>query len=114
VALGTALQLALIGGIATLVYACRALGMPLGTYLLHGLGQPGLITLAFVLPALALRAWWNPMGWVPIAIACAACWLCFAVCAWRYGISQPERERWGRMVPGLFGRGVAAAPAREA
>ena len=114
VALGTALPLALVGGVATLVYACRALAMPLGTYLLHGIAQPGLVTLAFVLPALALRAWWNPMGWVPIALACAGCWLCFAACAWRYGISRPERERWGRMVPGLFGRGVAAAPAREA
>ena len=113
VALGTAVPLALLGGVATLVYACRALGLGLTTYLDRGLLRPGLLTLAFAIPAAALRLTWNPTGWVPIAVACGACWLAFAACAWRWGITGAERDRWGRMVPGLFGRAVAAAPVRE-
>jgi hypothetical protein len=114
VALGTALPLALISGLATMVYACHALELPLGTYLWQGLGRPALLTATFVVPALALRMTWNPTGWVPLAVACSSCWALFAVCAWRFGATPSERERWRRMLPGVFRRGDEATAAPHA
>ena len=111
VALGTAVPLALVSGLAMMIYACRALAMPLGRYVWQGMARPGLVTLAFVAPALALRLTWNPHGWVPLGIAVGGCWLVFAICAWAFGVSTEERGRWGRMVPGLLGRKPAASGA---
>lgn len=111
VALGTALPLALLGGIAMAVYACRALRMPLATYAWHGMGKAGLACLAFLAPALALNAWWHPVGWFPLAVACAGCWLIFAGVAWGWVIGTEERARWGRMFGGLMRRAPAAGGA---
>jgi O-antigen/teichoic acid export membrane protein len=108
VALGTAVPLALVAGIATMVYACRVLELPLGRYAWESQLRPGLVTLAFLAPALVVQAMWHPRGWWALGAACVGCWLVFALCAWRVGLSAPERARWGRMVPGLFGFGDAA------
>jgi len=114
VALGTALPLALVSGIATMIYACRALDMPLGHYVWESQVRPGIGTLAFLAPALAVQALWHPSGWLALGAACAGCWIPFAVCAWRFGLSRSERERWGQLIPGLFGAGrVAAAGANK-
>ncbi len=66
VALGTAIPLALISGLATLIYGCRALELPLGRYLWQGLARPGLASLAFVVPALAIQFWLRPTGWLAL------------------------------------------------
>jgi hypothetical protein len=94
--------LALVGGVATLVYACHALRLPIGRYLWDGLGRPGLTSLAFVVPALAIQRWAHPMGWVPLGLAVGGSWLAFAVCAWRFGLTSAERHRWGRMISNLW------------
>jgi O-antigen/teichoic acid export membrane protein len=112
VAWGTALPLALIGGVATMVYACRALEMPIGRYLWHGLLQPGLVSLAFLVPALAAQALWHPVGWIPLFGTCAACWVVFAACAWAFGVPASDRARWARLVPGLLGGRAAAETGR--
>jgi O-antigen/teichoic acid export membrane protein len=112
VAMGTAVPLLLVSGVATAVYACRVLGQPLGPYLWDGLVQPGLVSLAFALPAVAVQAWWHPMGWVPIFGACAGCWLVFAATAWFAGISGTDRRRWGRMASGLVRRAPAEGVSR--
>ncbi len=113
VAMGTAVPLGLVGGVATMVYACRALGMPLRRYLWEGMVRPGLLSAAFVVPALVAQAVWRPVGWVPLFGTCAGAWLVFAVVAWRWGANAEERGRWARMMPGLFGgRGAAAAAGR--
>src|SRR5262245_24210716 len=109
VALGTAVPLLLVSGVATALYAARALGMPLRRYLWEGLGRPGLISLAFLIPALVLRALWRPIGWGPLIVAVAAPWLIFAVVTWVFGFSASERERWGHTVPRVFGLGRARA-----
>jgi O-antigen/teichoic acid export membrane protein len=103
VALGTALPLALVGGVATMVYGCRALTLPLGRFLWEGMARPGLVCLAFVVPAVAAQAWFRPVGWGPLALTVAACWLPFAFCAWRFGLTSTERARWEQMVPALVG-----------
>ena len=109
VALGTAVPLALVSGIATAVYTCRALALPLPRYLWDGMARPGLASLAFVLPALGIQLLLHPVGWGPLAASVGGCWLLFAAFAWRFGISRAERGRWGRAVPGLLGlRGAAA------
>ncbi|HTM57397.1 MAG TPA: polysaccharide biosynthesis C-terminal domain-containing protein [Candidatus Udaeobacter sp.] len=107
VALGTALPLAVVSGLATLIYTCRALDLPLARFAWQGLIRPALAVLAFVLPALALQWKWRPLGWWPIGVACVSCWVLFAVIAWRFALADDERRRWGRIVPGLF-RPVAA------
>lgn len=107
VALGTAVPLALVGGIATQIYVCRALGLPAGRYTWEGVVQPGLVCLAFLVPAIIVERVWHPLGWLPLAAAIGGCWLPFAAAAWRFGITNPERERWGRMLPGLFDAGEA-------
>lgn len=103
VALGTALPLALVGGVATMVYACRALKLPLLRYAWHGLWRPALVTLVFLVPAVAIQLLWHPVGWWPLAGATGVPWLCFAAVAWCFGLDHEERARWGRTVSGLFG-----------
>jgi O-antigen/teichoic acid export membrane protein len=109
VAMGTAVPLALVGGVATIAYGGRALGLPLGRYLWEGLLQPGAVTIAFLVPALLMQRWVHPVGWLPLFGTCAGCWVVFAGCAWRWGLGPSERNRWTRMVPGLFGSRVAVA-----
>jgi len=111
VALGTAVPLALLGGVATAIYACRALGLALSRYLWEGMGRAGLATLAFLVPALAVNALWHPTGWVPLAAASGGCWLFFAAFAWWRVVDVPERARWGRMLSGLVGRAPVAGGA---
>ena len=113
VALGTAIPLALVSGVATAVYAARALGMPLARYLWEGMVRPGLVTLAFLIPALAIERLFHPVGWMPIALAAGIPWLLFLAATLRFGMDASERTRWGRVVPGAFGwraRPAAAAP----
>ena len=104
VAMGTAVPLFVVSGVATMVYACHALAQPFWRYFWDGMLHPGLVSLAFVLPAWAVQRQWHPLGWLPILGSCAACWIVFALIAWRFGISASDRARWGQMVPGLFGR----------
>ncbi len=112
VAMGTAVPLALVSGIATMVYACRALEIPLAHYLWEGMLRPGLCGLAFAVPALVAQSLWHPIGWGPLGATVGVCWLPFAACAWWLGVPAAERGRWSRMVPGLLGdRGTAAAGA---
>lgn len=103
VALGTALPLVVVGGVATALYTCRALHLPMSRYFGEGLLQPGLVSLAFLVPALVVRYALRPDGWLELGLAFTGCWLLFALVAWRRGMSSGERARWGRMVPGLFG-----------
>jgi O-antigen/teichoic acid export membrane protein len=103
VAMGTAVPLGLISGVATMVYGCRALELPIGRYLWEGMIYPGLTSLAFVVPAVIAQAVFRPVGWVPLGVTVGGCWLLFAACAWRFGLAAHERERWGRMVSGLLG-----------
>lgn len=109
VALATAIPLVVIGGLATLVYACRVLELPVGRYLWQGMIRPGLMTLAFAVPAVGAQQLWHPLGWGPLFGVCAGCWVVFAVCAWCFALSPAERARWGRLVPGLFGGRASAA-----
>jgi O-antigen/teichoic acid export membrane protein len=111
VAYGTAVPLATVGGVATMIYGCRALKLDFGRYLWEGMIRPGLVTLVFVVPALIVQWAFHPIGWVPLGLAVAGCWLPFAWCAWRLGLNETERVRWSRMVPGLIGLRSAAAPA---
>ena len=113
VALGTAVPLLLVGGVATAIYAVRALDLPLRRYLWQGMARPGLASLAFLIPALAIRALWRPLGWGPLVAAVAVPWLVFAAVTWRFGFSAPERARWGHTIPRVFGlrRARAAAEA---
>ena len=96
VALGTAVPLAIVGGFATGVYAARALGLPLRRYFWEGMARPGIVSLAFLIPALALRAFWRPLGWGPLFVAVAVPWLIFAMTAWRWG-SAPASAPAGLM-----------------
>ncbi len=109
VALGTAVPLLLLGGVATALYAARALDMPLGRYAWQGFAHPGLLCLAFLAPALAVRALWHPVGWGPLIAAVAGSWLIFAAFTWRFGFSALERQRWEHTIPRVFGikRGAA-------
>lgn len=112
VAMGTAVPLALIGGFATAWYGCRKLGLPLGRYFREGILRPGLVSLVFVVPALAAQRLFRPVGWIPLAAVLGGCWLLFAACAWSFGLTPAERGRWTRAVPGLLGlRGTAPAGA---
>jgi O-antigen/teichoic acid export membrane protein len=104
VAFGTAVPLLLVSGVATIVYTCRALSLPIRRYLREGMLRPGLVALAFLAPALAIQWLWHPLGWGPLALAVAVSWLLFAAAAWRFGVTAAERGRWARMVPRLFGR----------
>jgi len=111
VALGTAVPLAVVGGVATMAYSCRALKLPFLRYAWHGLWRPALVTLVFLAPAAAVQLLWHPVGWGPLGLATGVPWLIFALVAWRIGLDGPERERWVRTVAGLFGRQPAAAGA---
>lgn len=108
VAMGTAVPLLLISGIATAVYACRQLEQPLGDYLWRGLVHPGLVSLAFVPPALLARAIWPATSWLALLGICAGSWAVFAVCVYHLGMDAPERARWARLIRSLFSRGRAA------
>lgn len=103
VALGTAVPLVLVSGVATGVYASRALDMPFARYAWNGLLRPGLVSLSFLVPALLLRAVWRPIGWGPLIVAVGIPWLIFVVTTWRFGFSAPERARWGQTIPRVFG-----------
>lgn len=103
VALGTAVPLFLIGGIATAIYAVRALEMPLHRYAWEGFVKPGLASLAFVVPAFAIQAIWHPMGWGPLLSAMTVSWLIFAAFTWRFGFTRSERARWEHAAPRVFG-----------
>jgi O-antigen/teichoic acid export membrane protein len=109
VALGTAVPLALVGGVATGVFACRVLELSLARYLMEGMIRPGLACLAFAVPAVAVQTAWHPVGWGPLALAAGSCWLLFVVCGWRFALDADERARWVQMVPGMFGASRAAA-----
>jgi O-antigen/teichoic acid export membrane protein len=111
VAMGTAVPLGLVSGVATMVYACRALKMPLGRYTWEGMVRPGLLTLVFLAPALLVQWRWHPVGWLPLFGTCAGAWVLFAVVAWRWGVDDDERARWSRMMPGLFRPRTPAAEA---
>jgi O-antigen/teichoic acid export membrane protein len=112
VALGTAVPLLLIGGVATAVYAVRALDMPLGRYAWQGFARPGLMSLAFLVPAVVLRAVWRPIGWGPLVLAVAIPWLIFVGFIWAFGFTPPERERWSHAIPRVFGLRPAAGASR--
>jgi O-antigen/teichoic acid export membrane protein len=111
VALGNAVPLFLIGGVATAIYAVHALDMPLRLYAWEGFAKPGLASLAFLLPGLLIRAVWNPMGWGPLLLAMGISWLIFAAFTWRFGFSPAERARWEHAAPRVFG---IRRPARAA
>jgi len=110
VALGTAVPLALVSGIATSVYAARALHMPYGRYLWHGLARPGLVSLTFLVPALVIQHFAHPLGWVPLGASVAGSWLLFAVVAWTFGVDESERRRWAAAAPRVLGLGGTPAP----
>jgi O-antigen/teichoic acid export membrane protein len=114
VALGTAVPLALVGGVATAVYAARAMKLSVRRYLWEGMGQPALVCLAFIVPALAIERLWNPVGWVPLGASVGGCWLLFAAAAWRWGVGPAERHRWSEALPRAFGlqRRAAVTEAR--
>jgi O-antigen/teichoic acid export membrane protein len=103
VALGTAVPLAIVAGVATALYAARALELPAARYLGEGMLRPGLASLWFVIPALLVQAWWRPSGWGELAAAVGGCWLVFAGFAWWVALSAAERQAWGRMLPRLIG-----------
>ncbi len=115
VALGTAVPLALVGGITVGIYAARALGMPVMRYFWLGMIQPALLCLAFIAPALLVRQVFHPTGWIPLALATGLPWLLFALVVWRWGLDSFERERWARVVPRAFGmvRGTPRAAGAE-
>ncbi len=115
VALGTAVPLALVGGIAVAVFAARALGMPVMRYFWLGMFQPALLSLAFVVPALLVQRIFHPTGWIPLALATGLPWLLFAAVVWRWGLDQRERDRWAHAVPRAFGmaRGTPRAAGAE-
>ena len=112
VALGTAIPLAVISGVITAWYAARALDLPMRRYLWEGMFRPGLIALTFLIPAVAAQTLWRPTGWLALGLACFLSWLFFVAIAWRFGVSDDERRRWLRMLPGALGTGRAtpAAP----
>ena len=110
VALGTAVPVALVSGIAMFVFTVRALGLPLGRYLVHGWLVPGLASLAFAVPAVVVERMVHPVGWLPLAGVVIPCWALFAVIAWRFAIPASDRRRWGKMVRGLARPTPAAVP----
>ncbi|HTR96528.1 MAG TPA: oligosaccharide flippase family protein [Candidatus Acidoferrales bacterium] len=112
VAMGTAVPLFALSGLATAWFACRALGEPILRYAWEGLVQPGLVCLAFALPAVFAQRLWHPLGWGRLFGTCAGCWVLFALVAWGLGISGSDRSRWGAMLLGMLGRTRAAGEAR--
>lgn len=109
VALGTSVPLLVVGGVATAVYTSVALRLPLARYAWQGFVRPGLVTLAFLVPAVLLRAVHRPVGWLDLAVSTGGPWLLFVAVALGLGLDARERRRWGRMVPGLFGIRPAGA-----
>lgn len=114
VAMGTAIPLTLVSGVGFMIYTARALAIPLGVYAWEGMLRPGLVSLAFIAPALLLRWKFSLIGWMPLALAVTFCGLVFAAAAWRLSVDPPERARWSRAIAGLFGRSAAPEPAAKA
>ena len=110
VAWGTAIPLFLINGVATIVYVCRALKIPLRTYLWIGMIRPGLVSLTFAVPALIAEMLWHPVGWVPLGATTFGCWLIFLSVVWHFALTQRERDRWIRTVPSALGLNRDARP----
>ncbi len=104
VAMGTAVPLTLVSGFATAWYACRALRMPLARYAWEGMIAPGLTTIAFAVPALIVQRVWHPVGWLTLGAWSAACWVPFALVAYRTVMPEEERARWRKLFAGLVGR----------
>jgi O-antigen/teichoic acid export membrane protein len=98
VAMGTAIPLLLISGVATAFYACSVLQQPFGRYLWEGLVHPGIVSLAFLVPAALVQYWWHPVGWLPLFGACAGCWVVFAAVALATAIPAEDRVRWAAMM----------------
>jgi hypothetical protein len=115
VALGTAVPLGFLGGIAMMVFGCRALDLPLYRYVGEGLVRPGLMSLAFIVPAIAVQMWFHPLGWLPLGLTVFGCWIPFAFAAWRFALEPAERQRWKDAAARLTGarRGAPAAAATE-
>ena len=107
VALGTAIPLALVSGLGLMIYTTRALAIPFWTYAWEGMLRPGLVTLAFAIPALLLRWKFSLVGWGPLAAAMVGCWVLFAAFAWMTIVGPPERARWARTIAGMFGARAA-------
>lgn len=105
VAMGTAIPLFFISGLATAWFACLVLEQPLLQYLWEGMLQPGLVSLAFLVPALIVQYLWHPLGWGALLGVCAGCWVVFALVAWFVGISAADRTRWAAMLGGMRPRG---------
>jgi O-antigen/teichoic acid export membrane protein len=103
VALANAVPLALVGGVATAVYASHAMQLSVRRYLWEGIGQPGVVCLAFVVPALLIERLWHPIGWLPLGLAVGGSWLVFAAAAWRWGVAPSERRRWADTIPRALG-----------
>jgi O-antigen/teichoic acid export membrane protein len=111
VAMGTAVPLGLVYGIGMLVYSARSLDIPLRQFMREAMLAPVIASLGFLVPALAVRWLWPPVGWPALIASLAFCSAVYAPCAWRVGVTSHDRARWGRMIPGLFG-GAAASRAR--
>ncbi len=103
VALGTAVPQLLVG-VATAVYAARALGLSVRRYLWEGMASPGLACLVFAIPAWAIETMWKPRGWIELALAGGGCWVAFVIFVWMGALKSEERQHWVRSVRGLWGR----------
>lgn len=106
VAMGTALPLLVVSGFLTAWWSCLVLKQPLAEYLWEGLLQPGIVSLAFLAPALFVQYRWHPLGWPALFGACFACWVIFALVTWYFGISASDRRRWGTLSRGMRGGSV--------
>jgi hypothetical protein len=73
--------------------------------------KPGLVSMAFVVPAAIVQLMFHPIGWAPLGIAVFGCWIPFAFCAWRFALGPAERTRWKDAVAGLAGARGTPAPA---
>lgn len=109
VAMGTAVPLALVSGVAMAVLTVRTLALPPGRYLMEGWVKPAAACLVFVVPAVFVERAFHPVGWVPLGAAIVACWLPFLAVAWWAVVPPNDRRRWGRMLRGLMGRPAAPA-----
>jgi O-antigen/teichoic acid export membrane protein len=104
VALGTAVPLLLIQGVATAVYTARTLQLPAGRFVRDTVLVPALATLGFAIPATLIAGLWPPHTWGTLFVSCAGSWLGFAALAWWIAVDDRDRTRWGRMLRGLMGQ----------
>jgi len=116
VALGTAVPLLLVFGVATAIYTCRTLQISARRYLRDAVFVPALATLGFAIPATLVQGLAPPHTWGALLAACAGSWLGFAALAWVIAVDHRDRVRWGRMLRGLAGLPATppAAPPAEA